>query len=98
MKIKHDGSATRGHPFKFEKRYCQTATQYNLFSYRIIDSWNRLQGIKALTLNSFKAYLDKVWSDDTYLMTLKFPLPQINIKEDDITSDEDDDQLTGSQA
>ncbi len=59
---------TRGHEFKLKKRHCNTATRHNFFSFRVIDSWNKLPSnvVKAPTLNSFKNRLDKLWSNHWY--------------------------------
>ena len=42
----------------------RSATRFNFYSFRIVDSWNYLPEdiINAPTLNTFKARLDKCWS------------------------------------
>ena len=88
---------TRGHPFKLKKQYCGTSTRQNFFSFRIVQSWNSLPTpvVTAPSLNSFKARLDRVWSKHTYTKNIHFPLPPAKIKDVDLVSDEEHDQLTG---
>ena len=70
------GHVTRGHEFKLEKRFCRTATRQNFFSFRVVESWNRLPPsvVSAPSLNAFKARLDRAWTDHMYKTDLTLPL------------------------
>ena len=58
-----DNSKTRGHRYKIVKQRCRLELRRNFFSNRVIDSWNKLPAdvVDAVSLNSFKNKLDKVW-------------------------------------
>ena len=91
-------SHTRGHPYKLKKVYCRTETRHTFFSLRVVDTWNGLpeRVVTAPSLNSFKNRLDKVWTSYRYKTDIRFPLPPDNkLSLNDITSDDNQDQLTG---
>ena len=62
--VKNEDSIARGHSLKLQKRYCKSATRFNFYSFRIVESWNSLPEdiVNAASLNTFKARLDKCWS------------------------------------
>ena len=91
-------SHTRGHPYKLKKVYCRTETRHAFFSLRVVDTWNGLpeRVVTAPSLNRFKNRLDKVWTSYRYKTDIRFPLPPDNkLSLNDITSDDNQDQLTG---
>ncbi|XP_065664398.1 uncharacterized protein LOC136086057 [Hydra vulgaris] len=51
----------RGHPMKFEREFAKTTPRHNFFTNRVIPHWNALpeKVVSAMTVNSFKARLDK---------------------------------------
>ena len=59
---------TRGHNLKLKKRFCNTTVRHSFFSFRVVDTWNKLppKVVNAPTLNSFKNRLDKLWSKSMY--------------------------------
>ena len=69
--IRNEASVARGHSLKLQKRYCGSATKFNFYSFRIVDSWNFLPEdiVNAPTLNTFKARLDKCWSAQKFICT-----------------------------
>ena len=54
--------STTRREFKLKKRFCQNAMRANFFSFRVVNSWNRLPPsvVTAPTLNFFKARLNRV--------------------------------------
>ena len=62
--VRNEDSVARGHSLKLQKRYCGSATRFNFYSFRSVDSWNVLPEdiVNAPTLDTFKARLDKCWS------------------------------------
>ena len=69
--VRNEDSVARGHSLKLQKRYCGSATRFNFYSFRIVDSWNFLPEdiINAPTLDTFKARLDKCWSARKFICT-----------------------------
>ena len=69
--VRNEDSVARGHSLKLQKRYCGSATRFNFYSFRIVDSWNYLPEdiINAPTLDTFKARLDKCWSGRKFIYT-----------------------------
>ena len=69
--VRKEDSVARGHSLKLQKRYCGSATRFNFYSFRIVDSWNYLPQdiINAPTLVTFKARLDKCWSGQKFICT-----------------------------
>ena len=63
-------SITRGHKFKFKlkKQFLKNKVRKHFFSMRVINDWNSLPPgvVNAVSLDSFKTKLDKIWSDKTY--------------------------------
>ena len=86
-------TTTRGHSYKLKKRHCKSSLRQKFFSFRVVDSWNNLPShvVNAPSLNS----LDKVWQSHMYNPNINFPLRPAKIEEDE-TSDDCIDQLTGN--
>ena len=60
---------TRGHPLQLEKQHCNLEVRSNVFSQRVVQSWNSLpeEVVCAPSLNyAFKARVDKFWADHKY--------------------------------
>ena len=96
---KDPGTVTRNHGFKLTKRRPNFAPRANFFSYRIVDSWNILPSpvVNSPTLNCFKSRLDKAWAAHKFSIELQFPLPP-RVCNSDLTSNDDEEQLTGPSA
>ena len=90
-------TVTRGHRYKLKKRSYRTSLRHNLFSFRVVDTWNNLpvSVVTAPSLNAFKALSDKVWSKYQFDTDIKFPLLPDKLKDKDIIRDEEQDQLKG---
>jgi len=60
-----DSSVTRGHSFKLVKQFASKNIRQHSFSCRVVNAWNSLPEsvVKASSVNSFKARLDKHWQD-----------------------------------
>ena len=58
-------SRTRGHQYKLFKRQSRLNIRKNVFSNRVVDTWNSLLAnvVQAPSLNSFKSRLYRHWSD-----------------------------------
>ena len=69
--VRKEDSFALGHPLKLQTRCRGSATRFNFYSFRIVDSWNSLPEdiINAPTLDTFKARLDKYWSDRKFICT-----------------------------
>ena len=65
----------------------------------MVDSWNKLPSkvVNAPSLNSFKNRLDKAWAKHMFSTNIQFPLPPQVIDDDDMTSDEEKEQIKGLQ-
>jgi hypothetical protein len=61
MLTKQCNSITRGHNEKLIKKGCRIHLRKYYFSYRIIDTWNRLDSkiVRSSSLNMFKNRYDK---------------------------------------
>ena len=61
-------SITRGHKFKLKKPFVKNKVRNHLFNIRVINDRNSLPpGVaSAVSLDSFKTKLDKIWSDKRY--------------------------------
>ena len=60
---------TRGHPLQLAKQHCNLEVRSNVFSQRVVQSWNSLpeEVVCAPSLNyAFKARVDKFWADHKY--------------------------------
>ncbi len=86
----------RGHNFKLKKRYSRTSTRKHFFSFRVVDAWNYLPRtvVNAPSLNSFKARLDKIWTQNKFVVKQPSLLPQAK----DIVDIESEEEMTSSQA
>jgi len=64
-------STTRGHPWKLLKPHAATRARHNSFGVCTINDWNQLppRVVAAVTVNQFKARLDKHW------VHLKYDVP-----------------------
>ena len=60
--------ATRGHPLKLFQKRSRLDVRANAFGIRVVNDWNSLptEVVTAKSVNSFKARLDKFWSDKQY--------------------------------
>ncbi len=60
---------TRGHRYKLKQRHCTYSLRQNYFINRSIPIWNGLPDgvVSAGTINTFKARLDKFWSNQDFL-------------------------------
>ena len=60
--------ATRGHPFKLFQKRSRLDVRANAFGARVVHDWNSLPNevVSAPSVNSFKARLDKFWSEEWY--------------------------------
>ena len=60
--------ATRGHAFKLFQRRSRLDVRANSFGVRVVSDWNSLpmEVVTANSTNSFKARLDKFWSNYQY--------------------------------
>ena len=69
--IRNEDNVARGHSLNLQKRYCGSATRFNFYSFRIVDSWNSLPEyiVNAPTLDTFKARLDKCRSVRKFICT-----------------------------
>ena len=86
-----------GHSLKLQKRYCGSATRYNFYSFRIVDSWIFFLSeniINAPTLGTFKARLDKCWSGRKFICT-KLDTKQMKTQNKDYL--EGNDNITPSE-
>ena len=65
---RNNSGRTRGHQWKLKKPRATTLTRRNSFSVRIINDWNGLltSVVSAESLNTFKARLDRHWSNIMY--------------------------------
>ena len=70
-------SISRWHRYQPLKQYCRTATRYHYLAYRVTDLLPPAV-VKAPTLNSFKAQLEKVWSRHI-LYSAKSPAPMRSV-------------------
>ena len=63
--IKLDSSITRGHDKRLKKQRAYRIVRQNFLTLRVTKTWNSLpqEVISALTLNTFKARLDKHWAN-----------------------------------
>ena len=61
-------SRTRGHAYKLKKQRSRLDVRKNFFSVRIVNEWNNLPAnvAEAPTLNTFKARLDRLYTDEMY--------------------------------
>ena len=61
---------TRGHHLKLKKRRVNSHLRQTSFCHRIVDSWNSLPAdvVAALSLNTFKNRLDKLWANRKYTL------------------------------
>ena len=61
-------TSTRGHPLKLQKPQATTRVRRNTLAVRAINNWNSLPRhvVMSLSINQFKANLDKHWSDLIY--------------------------------
>ena len=68
--VMDEASSTRGHSMKLTKKRSNSELRKNCFSNRVVDNWNSLSEhvISAKSLNSFKARLDKLWSQRMYIV------------------------------
>ena len=62
-------STTRGHELKLNKPRHNTNLRGQIFSHRIVTDWNSLPAevVRAPSLNSFKARLDRSWTNKKYI-------------------------------
>ena len=69
--VRNEDSVAGGHSLKLQKRYCNSVTRFNFYSFLIVDSWNSSPEdiINAPTLDTFKARLDKCWSGWKFIYT-----------------------------
>ena len=58
-------SITTGHKFKLKKPFVKDKVRKHFFSIRVINDWNSLPlgVVNAVSLDSFKTKLDKIWSE-----------------------------------
>ena len=57
------GSITRGHRYKINKKGCHLNIRLNSFTHRVVDQWNNLPDwvVDAKTVACFEGRLDKLW-------------------------------------
>ena len=57
------GSITRGHRYKINKKVCHLNIRLNSFTHRVVDQWNNLPDwvVDAKTVACFEGRLDKLW-------------------------------------
>ena len=71
---------TRGHKYKLFKRRSRLNIRKNVFSNRVVDTWNNLPGsvVEAPFVNSFKSRLNRHWTNhpsySTHLVTFRTQL------------------------
>ena len=63
---------TRRHKLKFYKCHCFCLPRKNYFSYRVVNTWNKLPEhlIEVRSLNNFKAKLDMYWTNNIIIATI----------------------------
>ena len=49
--VRNEDCVARGHSLKLQKRYCGSATRFNFYSFRIVDSWIFYRRISSMLLH-----------------------------------------------